>query len=184
MCNEPDMIPVLDPFGRSAIDPSTLLSAPRARAFPRMRLVIIDNQITGMAQLAAAITANMSEALSAVCRHVRVAHFPAIDSYTDEALAEMLTDADMVVVGLGNCGSCTTWNCRLGGLLMRRVPTLQVVAVPFEGLAKAASRSAGYHDVPLAVLPESNVSDLSDAAGAAAAAAIVVATLHTGSGAR
>ena len=174
MCSEPGFINVLDPIGRPASDRAELKAAPRLPSDLRgTRVAIIDNRINGMSVLAERL-AGILGAAGAEVVHAPIPQFPPIESFTPKVLDSLLGPVDLVIIGLGNCGSCTTWDARFGGVVMARCPAVQVVTKPFVPLAEAAARNAGYRDVPTAVLPGPDVSDWGDAGVADAMARLVV----------
>ena len=84
----------------------------------------------------------------------------------DLEYGELLANSDIAVVGLGNCGSCTSWT--IADALRAAatgIPTIAVATAHFEGLAKnLAKRRSGLrlHIVPypLDILPKEQVNDI------------------------
>jgi hypothetical protein len=61
---------------------------------------------------------------------------------------------DVVVSGLGNCGSCTSWSVRDGlTALNRGLPAVVAVTEQFETLARRLSADLGRPGLRLTVLP-------------------------------
>ena len=85
-----------------------------------------------------------------------------------EEYAAVLARADMAIVGLGNCGSCTSWT--IADALQAAVtgiPTIAVATAHFEALAKNLARRGGRSGLrlhilpyPLDILPRSEVDDI------------------------
>jgi len=82
--------------------------------------------------------------------------------------ADLLAGSDMAIVGLGNCGSCTSWTIRdaltaaSGG-----IPTIAVATAHFEQLARNLSKRGGRSGLrlhvlpyPLDILPKEQVDDI------------------------
>lgn len=71
-----------------------------------------------------------------------------------EAYADFLAGADIAVVGLGNCGSCTSWTIADALLAAQRgLPTVAVATAQFEGLARALAARGGRSSLRLQLLP-------------------------------
>jgi hypothetical protein len=75
----------------------------------------------------------------------------------DRAQAEyeaMLASADVVISGLANCGSCTSWSVRdaLSGAA-RGLPTVAVATAHFEPLARLLAADGGRPGLRVLVLP-------------------------------
>ena len=85
-----------------------------------------------------------------------------------EEYAAFLARSDVAVVGLGNCGSCTSWT--IADALQAAatgVPTVAVATAHFEGLARALAKRGGRSGLrlqllpyPLDVLPKAEVDDI------------------------
>ena len=68
---------------------------------------------------------------------------------TDEVL-EQLKDCDVVVVAIGDCGSCTSWTIEDALALENLgIPAVPLVSESFELLAKAIATASGRADLPL-----------------------------------
>jgi hypothetical protein len=145
---------VLDPTGQPAeIVPASGAGTRVVGGLGGKRIGIVDNRMTGMRPLAGAIErALVAEFEVASVDHWEVPHSIAPDP---EVLATIAESCDAAILGLGNCGACTTWECRVSAELRRRIPTLDVVTEPFVGVARAAFRGLGLPDQPLAVLATS-----------------------------
>ena len=86
----------------------------------------------------------------------------------DLEYGELLANSDIAVVGLGNCGSCTSWTIADA---MRAaatgIPTIAVATAHFEGLAKNLAKRGGRSGLrlhilpyPLDILPKEQVNDI------------------------
>lgn len=86
----------------------------------------------------------------------------------DEEYGALLASSDMAIVGLGNCGSCTSWT--IADALRAAnsgIPTIAVATAHFEGLAKNLAKRGGRSGLrlhilpyPLDILPEDEVHDI------------------------
>jgi hypothetical protein len=152
MCEVDGYQLVLDPMGEPAEITLSPGAGMRARgALGDLRIGIVDNRMTGMRSLATAIEHALSSDFGvATITHWEVPHSIQPDQ---EVLADIVQRADVAILGLGNCGACTTWECKLSAELRRCIPTLDVVTVPFEQVALASFRGHGLPDQPLVVLP-------------------------------
>lgn len=82
--------------------------------------------------------------------------------------AELLAASDMAIVGLGNCGSCTSWTIADAlDAAATGMPTIAVVTAHFEGLARNLARRGGRSGLrlhvlpyPLDILPKEQVNDI------------------------
>lgn len=82
--------------------------------------------------------------------------------------AALLADSDMAIVGLGNCGSCTSWT--IADALRAAdtgMPTIAVATAHFEGLAHNLAKRGGRSGLrlhilpyPLDILPKEQVHDI------------------------
>ena len=85
-----------------------------------------------------------------------------------EEYAAFLAETDVAVVGLGNCGSCTSWT--IADALQAAalgIPTVAVATAHFEALATALAKRGGRSGLrlqilpyPLDVLPKAEVDDI------------------------
>jgi hypothetical protein len=82
----------------------------------------------------------------------------------NDLLKRIAGAVDLALLGLGNCGACTTWECSLSARLRESVPTLDIVTEPFAALARTAFRAQGLPQQPVVVLPSgaetANATDL------------------------
>ena len=86
----------------------------------------------------------------------------------DREYNELLASADMAIVGLGNCGSCTSWT--IADALRAAatgIPTIAVATAHFEGLARNLAKRGGRSGLrlhilpyPLDILPKDQVNDI------------------------
>jgi len=73
---------------------------------------------------------------------------------SDECYEAMLARADMVVSGLANCGSCTSWSVRDAIIARAKgLPATVVATAHFEPLAEMLSAEGGRPGMRLTVLP-------------------------------
>ncbi len=80
----------------------------------------------------------------------------------------LLAEADAAIVGLGNCGSCTSWT--IADALRAAssgIPTIAVATAHFEGLANNLAKRGGRSGLrlhilpyPLDILPKEQVNDI------------------------
>lgn len=80
----------------------------------------------------------------------------------------LLARSDMAIVGLGNCGSCTSWT--IADALTAAatgIPTIAVATAHFEGLANNLAKRGGRSGLrlhilpyPLDILPKAQVNDI------------------------
>ena len=86
----------------------------------------------------------------------------------DRDYAALLAKSDMAIVGLGNCGSCTSWT--IADALTAAatgIPTIAVATAHFEGLAHNLAKRGGRSGLrlhilpyPLDILPKEQVHDI------------------------
>ncbi|KEQ54421.1 hypothetical protein [Sphingobium chlorophenolicum] len=72
----------------------------------------------------------------------------------DREYGALLAQSDMAIVGLGNCGSCTSWT--IADALTAAatgIPTIAVATAHFEGLANNLAKRGGRSGLRLHVLP-------------------------------
>lgn len=151
MCEIDGFQLVLDPTGRAAeVAPAPGAGARVVGGLGGKRIAIVDNRMTGMRPLAEAIErALVSRFGVAAVRYREVPHSVAPDP---EVLTAIAAECDAAILGLGNCGACTTWECRVSAELRRSIPTMDVVTRPFERVAREGFCGLGLADQPLAVL--------------------------------
>jgi hypothetical protein len=71
-----------------------------------------------------------------------------------EGYDRFLTDIDIAVIGLCNCGSCSMWAVHdTVGALARMLPTVTVVTEQFEPLVRMLGRQRGYPELRIELLP-------------------------------
>lgn len=151
MCEVPGQQLVLDPIGEAVEPPLAAGAGTRVAGDLRAkRVAIVDNRMAGMRDLAAALEADLRRYEVGRTQYWAVPH--SIRPGPD-VLARIARESDVAIIGLGNCGACTTWECRLSAELRASIPTLDVVTEPFEGVARAGFRRLGLPDQPLVVLP-------------------------------
>jgi hypothetical protein len=72
----------------------------------------------------------------------------------DKAYAAMLTTVDAAIVGLGNCGSCTSWTIKDATQAAESgLPAVAVVTEQFTGLAGTLAAHYGRPGLRIHVLP-------------------------------
>ena len=73
---------------------------------------------------------------------------------TQEVLRAVAEDADVAIVGLANCGGCTSWSVQNQVDLMRRgVYSVLLVTERYKKLAEVIRRGRGLSEAPFVVLP-------------------------------
>jgi len=73
---------------------------------------------------------------------------------TDAVLESIATEADVAIVGLANCGGCTSWSVQNQVALMKRgVYSVLLVTERYQTLAEFVRRGRGMADAPCVVLP-------------------------------
>ena len=151
MCEVDGKQLVLDPRGVESAPVEAPGSGQRVEGDLRgKRVGIIDNLLAGMNELGDALAAELIERYQV--SEVRRWIVPQ-STVPDPALVEEITqDVDCVVIGLGNCGACSTWTCAFSARLRKNVPTLDVVTQPFAVLAQNAFRAHGLPEQPIVVL--------------------------------
>ncbi len=71
-----------------------------------------------------------------------------------EDYANFLAESDVVVSGLGNCGSCTLWAIHDAvGALDTGLPTAAVTSAHFESLGRTLAGQRGHDDLRVQILP-------------------------------
>jgi hypothetical protein len=86
----------------------------------------------------------------------------------DREYTALLAESDLAIVGLGNCGSCTSWT--IADALTAAatgIPTIAVATAHFEGLAHNLAKRGGRSGLrlhilpyPLDILPKEQVHDI------------------------
>jgi hypothetical protein len=152
MCQVDGFQLVLDPVAQPAEVAPAHGAGRRVEGTMRGKQVgIVDNRMTGMSALADALTRVLVDAYGVKRVHYwMVPHSITPDPSTLTTIAQTV---DVAVLGLGNCGACTTWECAVSASLREAIPTLDVVTEPFEEVARTAFRGHGLPEQPLAVLP-------------------------------
>jgi len=112
--------------------------------------VIVDNLIPGMTAIADAILRQWPRRLDSPALVRRVPH----SRPTDDAVRDDIADHGVVLLGLGNCGACTTWLSELGADLVVRIPTAVVVTERFAAIAEARLAALGEPTLPVLVVPD------------------------------
>src|ERR1700733_12297222 len=137
MCEKAGAQLVLDPRGVEAEPAVAPGSGQRIEGTLRgKRVGIIDNLLAGMRDLGDALAVELEE-VHQVCA-VRRWTVPQSTVPPLGTIAAISDEVDVAVIGLGNCGGCTTWTCAFSAQLREAVPTLDVVTKPFESLARRA----------------------------------------------
>jgi len=73
----------------------------------------------------------------------------------EEILKRLCDDVEVVINGIGKCGSCTSSTVTDSVTLERRgIPTVTVVTAMFEVVARAQAQRLGMPDLSFAVLPD------------------------------
>lgn len=73
---------------------------------------------------------------------------------TESVLESIAKEADVAIVGLANCGGCTSWSVQNQIELMRRgVYSVLLVTERYKKLAEVIRRGRGMTDAPFVVLP-------------------------------
>jgi hypothetical protein len=154
MCEIDGFQLVIDPIGELAeIVPAPGAGMRLPGGLADSRIGVVDNRMTGMRPLAAAIErALVVDFDVARVDYWEVPHSIAPDPAVMRAIVE---GCDAAIIGLGNCGACTTWECRVSAELRRSIPTIDVVTEPFEPVARAGFRGLGLAFQPLVVLAAS-----------------------------
>jgi hypothetical protein len=129
----------------------------RAHAWPeppatarRRGAVLVDNLIPGMTELAEALRTGWRTAVGGPVRVTRVPH----SRPTDAALRDRLARSGLALVGLGNCGACTTWLAELAADLVVRMPVAVVVTDRFAAVARARLAALGEPELPVVAVPD------------------------------
>lgn len=79
---------------------------------------------------------------------------------TEAVLARITKEADVAIVGLANCGGCTSWSVQNQLELMKRgVYSVLLVTERFNKLAEVIRRGRGIADAPFVVLPETEITE-------------------------
>jgi hypothetical protein len=151
MCEVSGYELVLDPVGEQIEPPASPGSGMRVEgSLQGKKIAIVDNRMDGMRELARALEAKLG---SYDVRDVRYWMVPHSIAPAPDVIEEISSKFDAAVIGLGNCGACTTWECQLSATLRGSIPTLDVVTEPFVHIAKASFRGHGLPTQPLVVLP-------------------------------
>ena len=110
--------------------------------------------VTNWDAISQQLLTQLSEAygINYVIREVK----PILSQPAPEEILVRLTDAsDVVINGIGKCGSCTSSTVLDSVTLERRgLPTVTVVTAMFEIVARAQAKRQGMPDLAIAVLPD------------------------------
>jgi hypothetical protein len=165
MCEQHDLQLVLDPCGSLAEPFVAPNSGVRVEGNLRgKRVGIIDNLLAGMSAIGDALESELVDHydVAGVARWT----VPQSTAPTRETVVVATNNVDCMVIGLGNCGACTTWGCRFSAELRKVIPTLDVVTAPFELLARNSFRGHGLPEQPIVVLrahaEEANESEMKE----------------------
>lgn len=112
--------------------------------------VVVDNLIPGMTDLSDALRRRWPDRYDTPLFFRRVPHSRPVSA----AVREDLTGYGPVLLGLGNCGACTTWLAELSAELVVRVPSAVVVTRRFEPVARARLAALGEPVHPVLVVPD------------------------------
>jgi hypothetical protein len=136
------------PTGRPAA-----VTAPRLGSLSGRRIAVLDNGKPNAALLMSEMARLLAERTGADAS-LMVAKRTAAEPAADEILKELAAQADLVITGTADCGSCTAWSVHdlvtLEGL---GTPTITVTTTAFEPIAREAAATLGFPGARLAVLP-------------------------------
>lgn len=111
--------------------------------------LFVDNLIPGMAEIAATWATHWRSEYRDGAEVVEVPHSRPVD----ESLLSEISRSGVALVGLGNCGACTTWLSELAAELSECMPAAVVVTERFEPAAHARLRALGEPTLPVVALP-------------------------------
>ena len=150
-------------------DPTAPVSAHASGAPSRLtqlrgaRVAIVNNGWMSMSL----ISARFAERLPAEygVGSVRVHVVEPNGGATEAVLAAIAKEADVAIVGLANCGGCTSWSVQNQIDLMRRgVYSVLLVTERYKKLAEVIRRGRGITDAPFVVLPVTESTEYGDSA--------------------
>jgi hypothetical protein len=134
--------------------------APLPSSLTNAKIGLLDNSKAGARVITDTLFDHVNES-NPDSGPVRVRKLHASLPMSDEAHQE-LTGTDLVFVGLGDCGSCTSWAIHDAvAIESSGTPTIAVCTTPFELFARAQATVLGFPDLRILVL-EHPIAELTD----------------------
>jgi hypothetical protein len=140
---------IVNPLGDVSLESHGV--APRPRSLAGLRIGVLDNSKANARQILVTVGAEIAAKTGAIVSHA-VCKPTASRPCPEPMFEEMLVKADVIVMGVGDCGSCTTWSVHdMAAFEDAGRPVSLIVTDVFKDMATAVAESLGYHDAPLAV---------------------------------
>lgn len=117
----------------------------------RRGVLVVNNLIRGMQELAT----SLQQAFSAVLPDsaATTERMPHSRPFDNAKIAEFGKSAGAVLVGLGNCGACTTWLCDLADIFAPYLPVAILATPEFSSLASERLAVLGQGSLPIITTP-------------------------------
>jgi hypothetical protein len=139
-----DVLTVLSPAPERARE--TRLGAPRVSSFEGLTVGLLDNNKPG----AGAILARIAERLRERGATEVVSWRKALPSGPSPYVTDAARAADVVISGVGDCGSCSSWSLRDAfEVELMGTPTVTLVSKPFDALVHLEADSLGVPELPI-----------------------------------
>lgn len=175
------MIEVLSPEGRVGTPAKELAPSPELLA--GKRIAVLDNLKPHAGQIQGAIARLVAERTGAVVS-LEIAKVSAALPAEPEIVERLRAEADLVITGSADCGSCTSWSAHdTVELEQLGLPTVLLATAGFTELAEQVSALYGLPQARILTVP-GPLGGSSDARLAAMAADAVERTLELFTGAR
>lgn len=158
------MIELLDPTREAAgAEPSY---AKRPESLKGLRIALVDNRKFNADNVLKRIGELLVQRYGAASYKVYQKRWPSVPAH-EEVLQDIQANCDVMVAGVGDCGSCSSGTVLDGILLeMRNIPSASIVTHLFLNTSKAMSKQWGDPDYkflvmehPIANLPEDKLQE-------------------------
>lgn len=143
---------IIDPTGSgSVVESASPVPAPKVERLAGLRVGVLENTKRNAAQMLEAIVDELQGAddFAEVVRHTkRQFAMP----FSDDELRAFQDECDVVIIGVGDCGSCSAAAVADGiALESRGIPTAVICTDEFEGNSRAMAKLKGNATFPFIV---------------------------------
>jgi hypothetical protein len=130
-------------------------------------VLLVDNLIGGMRDIAR----ELKDQLSAIApeRSIHIRRLPHSQLFESPEIEELSLSAGSVLIGLGNCGACTTWLCDLADLIADYTPVAVLATEQFRELAVSRLSALGQASLPIVTISSQSLEPTSLGVGSVAA---------------
>jgi hypothetical protein len=130
-------------------------------------ILLVDNLIGGMRDIARELKAQLSAMVPE--RSVQIRRLPHSQPFVGPEIQELSLSAGSVLIGLGNCGACTTWLCDLADIIAHYTPVTVLATEQFRQLAASRLTALGQANLPIITISSQSLESTSPAVGSVAA---------------